>query len=632
MMRSTFTRRLPLALAALLVCSPGAFADDERDHDRGGDHHGARPPSHGHGQPLDWAGTAYRKGVVAVANPYGAEAGARMLERGGNAIDAAVAIAYALNVVEPQSAGIGGGGFMMVHLAKSGRTFAIDTREKAPAAATPDMFVGVTRPDLNGVAVGVPGMVRGTALALRRWGHLPLHKVLEPAIDLADTGFAATPRYTAVSCNNGGRSTNSPEAAAFFCPGGVPVPVGQVVQNKPLAETLRLIARHGPDCFYKFMPEKGCDIAQGIVEGQKFNRPQVAGGKGGSMTLADLEAYQPALREPTVGTYRGYTIKAMSPPSSGGLTMLQILKMLERFPIGDAAAGYGFGSLKTANVMAEAMRIAFADRSQWMGDADFVPVPGKGLLDATYVGARGAVIVPGTRITPNPVAGDPRPYDVAGTKPATRLAVAEPVTGPGETTTHFSVVDKWGNMVSYTNTIESSHGIGVFAGYQRADGSFRNHGFLLNNELTDFNTAPSVNLYTGGPGFNDVQPAKRPRSSMTPAMIFTPDGRPLVAYGSPGGATIINSVLNVTLNLIDHKMTLQDAIKAPRLSVTSAGSTISLEAGIPQATIDGLIALGYTVATTEIGSVQAVVLDPKTGLQFGAADARREGTVIGLPR
>ena len=282
--------------------------------------------------------------------------------------------------------------------------------------------------------------------------------------------------------------------------------------------------------------------------------------------------------------------------------------------------------------MAEAMRIAFADRSQWMGDADFVPVPGKGLLDATYLGARGAVIVPGTRITPNPVAGDPRPYDVAGTKPATRLAVAEPVTGPGETTTHFSVVDKWGNMVTYTNTIESSHGIGVFAGYTRPDGSFRNHGFLLNNELTDFNTTPSVNPYTGGPGFNDVQPAKRPRSSMTPAMIFTPDGRPLVAYGSPGGSTIINSVLNVTLNLIDHKMTLQDAIKAPRISVTSAGSAISLEAGIPQATIDGLLALGYTVATTEIGSVQAVVLDPKTGLQFGAADARREGTVIGLPR
>jgi gamma-glutamyltranspeptidase/glutathione hydrolase len=240
------------------------------------------------------------------------------------------------------------------------------------------------------------------------------------------------------------------------------------------------------------------------------------------------------------------------------------------------------------------------------------------------------------RINPNPAAGDPRRYDVAGISPSRRLAVAEPVTGPGETTTHFVVVDKWGNMVTYTNTIESSHGIGVFAGYKLADGSFRNLGFLLNNELTDFNTTPSTNPYTGTPGFNDVQPNKRPRSSMNPTMIFAPDGTPLVAYGSPGGASIINSVLNVTLNLIDHKMGLQDAINAPRLSVTSTASSISMEPGFPQATVDGLRALGYTVGITtpggEIGSVQAVVVDMQTGKQYGGADARREGTVIGLPR
>ena len=247
--------------------------------------------------------------------------------------------------------------------------------------------------------------------------------------------------------------------------------------------------------------------------------------------------------------------------------------------------------------------------------------------------------MPGARITPNPVAADPRPYEMAGLKAATRLAVAEPVTGPGETTTHLSVVDKWGNMVSYTNTIESSHGIGVFAGYKNADGSFKSHGFLLNNELTDFNTAPTTNGFTGGPGYNDVQPHKRPRSSMTPAMIFNPDGEPLIAYGSPGGSTIINSVLNVTLNLIDHKMTLQEAIDAPRVSVTSTGSTIARDNGIwpakpfPQATVDGLTALGYTVGNPgDIGSVQAVLVDLKTGKQYGAADARREGTVIGLPR
>jgi gamma-glutamyltranspeptidase/glutathione hydrolase len=638
MTESTFApvRLNAIRLAALLACSAfGGVHADEGEQTLGVVSSVPLPPQ-ARGTPPSWAGKAFRQGVVAVANPYGAEAGAQILEQGGNAIDAAVAIAYALNVVEPQSAGIGGGGFMMIHLAKTGQTLVVETREKAPAAATPTMFVGVPNASLQGVAVGVPGMVRGTTMALDSFGSLPLAQVIQPAIKLADEGFAATPRYVAVSCNNGGRSTNSPEAAAYFCPGGQPVPVGSLVQNKPLAETFRLLAANGPDCFYKYMPDKGCDIAVGIIEGQKFNRPQAPGGKGGSMTLADLENYQAKIRQPIVGSYRGYTIKSMSPPSSGGLTMLQMLKMLERFPIGDSSQGYGYGSLKTTNVMIDAMRIGFADRSQWMGDADFVPVPAKGLLNSSYVGMRGAAIVPGVRLLPNPTAGDPRPYETAAIKPARRLAAAEPVTGPGETTTHFVVVDKWGNMVTYTNTIESSHGIGVFAGYKRADGSFKNHGFLLNNELTDFNTAPTINPYTGGPGFNDVQPNKRPRSSMNPTMIFAPDGTPLVAYGSPGGASIINSVFNVTLNLIDHKMSLQEAINAPRLSVTNTGSAISMEPGFPAATVTGLGALGYTVGITtpgaEIGSVQAVMVDTHTGKQYGAADSRREGTVIGLPR
>jgi gamma-glutamyltranspeptidase / glutathione hydrolase len=654
---STLRRPRALPLAALLACSLiGAAHADEGDRP----HETARAAS-SKVKPLPPSGPAFRKGVVAVANPYGAEAGARILEQGGNAVDAAIAIAYALNVVEPQSAGIGGGGFMMIHLAgrgghgywhdddedddkrgkhrgPRGRTFVIDTREKAPAAATPNMFVGVPNASLQGVAVGVPGMVRGSELALRRFGRLDLSDVLHPAITLADDGFAATPRYALVSCN--ARSQNSPESTAVFCPNGNgtlgPV-AGSLVQNKPLAQTLRLIALHGADCFYRYMPEKGCDIAKGIVEGQKFAKAVAVNGvltpgKGGSMSYEDLAAYRPALRAPTQGSYRGYTIKAMSPPSSGGLTLLQMLKMLERFPVGDATQGYGFGSVKTSNVMAEAMRLAFADRSIWMGDADFVPVPQRGLLDSSYVGARGAAIMPGARIDPNPLPGDPREYELAGWQSGTRLAVAAPVTGPGETTTHFSVVDRWGNMVSFTNTIESSHGIGVFAGYTQDDGTKKSHGFLLNNELTDFNTAKTTNPFTGSAGYNDVQPAKRPRSSMTPAMIFSPDGEPLIAYGSPGGATIINSVLNVTLNLLDHKMTLQEAINAPRLSVTSATSNVTVEAAYPPAAVEGLRALGYTVGNADIGSVQAVLLDPRNGKQFGAADARREGTVIGLPR
>ncbi len=624
-----------ICLAALLAL--GSFTAVQAD---GGDEETlgvARAvvlPEQARGNPPSWAGKAHRQGVVAVANPYGAEAGARVLEQGGNAIDAAVAIAYALNVVEPQSAGIGGGGFMMIHSAATGKTVTIDSREKAPDGATPGMFVGVTRPDLNGVAVGVPGMVRGTALALERYGQLSLAQVLQPAIRLAADGFAATPRYTAVSCNNGGRSTNSPEAAAFFCPGGQPVPVGQIVKNEPLAETFRLIAANGPDCFYRFMPEKGCDIAQGIVEGQKFNRPQVAGGKGGSMTLQDLDNYQAAVREPIEGTYRGYRIKSMAPPSSGALTVLQILKMVERFPIGDAAQGYGFAAPKTLNVMADAMRIAFADRRDWMADADFVPVPSKGLLNASYLGTRGAVIVPGQRLTPNPDSSDPRPYEIAGLKevPASNVARAPDSLENG--TTHFSVVDKWGNMVSYTNTIESSHGIGVFAGYKRADGSFRSHGFLLNNELTDFNTTPGFNPRTNPPqaAYNDVQPNKRPRSSMAPTMLFSPDGQPILAYGSPGGATIINSVVNVTMNLVDHKMTLQQAIDAPRLSASGVTSSLTVDLLMPQASVDALVGLGYTVGRNDVGSVQAVLVDMKTGKQYGGADKRREGTVIGLPR
>jgi gamma-glutamyltranspeptidase / glutathione hydrolase len=628
-------RTTALRLAVLLSCGAIGCAHADSDRETLGVVSSVNLPAQAKGQPPSWTGKAFRQGVVAAANPFGAEAGARILEQGGNAIDAAVAVAYALNVVEPQSAGIGGGGFMMIHLAATGETFAIDSREKAPAGATREMFVGVPSASLQGVAVGVPGMVRGTELALQRYGRLSLAQVLQPAIQLADEGFAATPRFVAspncAGTNLTSRAKNSPLSAEYFCPGGQPIPAGTVVTNKPLAETFRLIAMHGADCFYKSMPEKGCDIARGIVEGQTWTRPQAEGGRAGSMTPEDLEAYQPAIRAPIEGTYRRYKIKSMAPPSSGALTVIQILNMLERFPLSDAAAGYGFGSVKTLNVMAEAMRLAFADRADWMADADFVTVPTQGLIDATYLSGRSAMIVPGMRMTPDPLPGDPRFYE-----PSKALALAAPVTGPENGTTHFSVVDKWGNVVSYTNTIESGYGIGVFAGYKRADGSFRNHGFLLNNELTDFNTTPSINRVSKEVGYNDVQPGKRPRSSMAPTMLFSPEGKPILAYGSPGGATIINSVVNITINLVDHKMGLQEAVDAGRISVSGAGSTIQLEnrfdnlAALQQAL--GPNGLGYTVNVADVGSVQAVLIDQQTGKQYGAADNRREGKVIGLPR
>jgi gamma-glutamyltranspeptidase/glutathione hydrolase len=630
-----------VGVAAALACGFAACA--HADGATIGVERSVKLPPQAQGQPPSWAGKAFRQGVVSVANPYGAEAGAKILEQGGNAIDAAVAIAYALNVVEPQSAGIGGGGFMMIHLAASGQTFAIDSREKAPAGATPRMFVGKSfgNASTSGIAVGVPGMVRGTALAVERWGQLPLAASLAPAIELASKGFAATPRYVSASCN--ARARNYPESEAYFCPGGTSrVAVGETVTNEPLAETLRTIARDGPGAFYSG------DIAKGILEGQKRVRAGLDASFAGSMTLADLQAYTADLRAPVVGQYRGYTIKAMSPPSSGGLTVIQMLGMLERFPIGDASQGYGFGSTRTLHVMAEAMRLAFADRAVWMGDTDFVDdLPTSGLIDPRYVAMRSKLINPDARMA-TASAGDPRPYDTGPI--GGKLDPTEVFAGPGGSTTHFSVVDKWGNMVSYTNTIESSHGAGMFAGYY-PDGCaevscFRSFGFLLNNELTDFNFTPAANPDPAAfnPGANDVAPGKRPRSSMVPAMIFDRTGRPVVAYGSPGGSTIINSVFNVTLNLIDHGMTIQDAIDAPRLSVTGANGSaanVNIDNGAPrsrftgfsQASLDGLQKLGHIVnSPADIGSVQAIVVDAQTGKQYGGADARREGKVIGLPQ
>ena len=628
-------RRSRLMLAVLLALgTPGMALADEGDSDETlGVVSSVNLPPQAKGKPPSWAGKAFTQGVVAVANPYGAEAGAKILERGGNAIDAAVAIAYALNVVEPQSAGIGGGGFMLIHIARTGETISIDSREKATAPATRTQRQGVSNATRKGVAAGVPGMVRGTALALERYGNLTLAQTMAPAIELADQGFAATFRYSEAACSD--RARNSVETSAYFCPGGVAPPIGTLILNKPLAETFRLIAANGPDCFYKMMPEKGCDIAQGIVEGQKRATILVNGvsqpNTPGTMTLADLEAYQPGVRKPIEGTYRGYTIKAMGPPSSGALTMLQVLKMLEQFPMGDTAAGFGHGTTKTLNVMADAMRVAFSDRSIWMGDADFKPVPTKGLIAPGYINIRNDLIIPGLRLLPNPVPGDPRSFETAGIQPKTLLAFTPPQTGPENGTTHFSVADKWGNVVSYTNTIESGHGIGTFASYY-VGSTYRNFGFLLNNELTDFNTTQSTTPITGEVGYNDVEPGKRPLSSMTPTMLFTPDGKIFAAYGSPGGATIINSVINMTMNLIDHKMGVQEAIDAGRISVTATGSNVSIESRIPAAARDGMTALGYTVGGGDIGSVQAVVIDQKTGKLYGGADDRREGTVIGLPR
>ena len=568
------------------------------------------------------ATTGFRAGVVAVSHPLAAEVGARILAAGGNAVDAAAAIQFALNVVEPQFSGIGGGGFMMVHLAADNATFILDSREKAPAAATPDMFVGQSfaAASTSGHSVGVPGTLRGIDQALRRWGSLSLADTLAPAIRLAEEGFAIN-RFLAADTADPRTSLQPETRAVFRLPGGNPLPEGHRLIQPDLGKTFRLIAERGIGVFY------GGVIAQAIVDAQR--RSQTGDAGIGRMTVADLAAYDVELRKPVEGRYRGYTIRSMPPPSSGGLAVIMMLKLLEPFPIGDGGENWGFGGRHTLHAMIEAMRLTYADRAVWMGDADHVPVPARGLLSECFLAARRAFIDLASRIA-TPVAGDPRPCDAAAAHEDTGLALAPLEEEEGAHTTHFSVVDRWGNVVSYTTTIENTWGTGI---------TVPGYGFLLNNELADFNFTPQFDPASGNPGANDVAPFKRPRSSMAPTIVFR-DREALVAYGSPGGATIINTVLNTTLNLIDHRMDLQRAIDAPRLSVTSAAGTVDCEAGLPPTSLRHLATLGHLLpiangvptCRASLGSVQGVLIDLRTGLQYGGADNRREGTVIGVRR
>jgi gamma-glutamyltranspeptidase/glutathione hydrolase len=557
-----------------------------------------------------------RSGVVTTSEPAAAEVGAEILREGGNALDAAAAVQFALNVLEPQSSGVGGGGFMMIHLAKHKTTFVIDCRESAPAAATPDMFAGVSFSvrSTSGYAVGLPGTLLCVTTALDNWGTFELDDVLDPAIGMAENGIRVSSRLEdSILSSRLSNEIGNPaydEARKVFRPGGVPLAEGDLLVQTDLAATFQLIADEGPDALYTG------DIAQAIVDTQKATRTVNPGGVG-LMTLDDLANYEVAIREPVEGTYRGYRIVGMPPPSSGGLTSIQILKMLERFPIGDEDQGYGFGSTSTLNVMIEAGRLAYADRAIWIGDDDFVEVPTTGLLSDGYAAERSALINPDSR-QDNVVAGDPWPFNSNDSKgkPNTAAQADE----EGLNTTHFSIVDRDGNIVTWTSTIESGWGTGLMVpGY----------GFMLNNELTDFNSTPQFNPDPNNfnPGANDVAPGKRPRSSMAPTIIF--DGKkPVAAFGSPGGSTIIWSVVNMSLNLIDHEMVVQEAVDAARIAQTTANGSTRRESGFSDEVIQELTDLGQTMRNpTVIGSIQTVVIDQRGHIQFGAADKRRIGGV-----
>ncbi len=535
------------------------------------------------------AAQAADESIVAASHPLAAEAGARILRAGGNAVDAAAAVQFALNVVEPQSSGLGGGAFMLIYLAKTGQTIALDAREEAPRRATADQFAGHDFQDnsTNGIAVGVPGTLAGFAQMQQRWGKKSLAQVMEPAIELAREGFAITP-YLAHALQSP-RAALQPETRALFRhPDGTPLAQGEWLRQPALARTFSLLARQGPAGFYRGA------MARAIVAAQHRTRLGPAGR--GRMTLADLAHYQPRFLTPLEGHYRHYDILTMPPPSSGGVALLQALGMLERFPLAQQPS-WTLGEPTATHVTIEALRLALADRERWLGDPEESAIPVQQLLDPAYLRTRSQLIAPTQRIR-QIVPGETQPE--------------------GGQTTHFSIVDAQGNVVSCTTTVESLWGSGIMVpGY----------GFMLNNELTDFNRLPHAG--PDDPGANDVHPGMRPRSSMTPVLVFS-GGQWRMAYGSPGGVTIISTVLEMTEDLLDGALPAAQAIARPRFAVLDAAGKTLLEPRWPQAGQQALQALGHSLwpSPDPLGSIQIVGVDEPSGRRWGAADARREGTVI----
>jgi gamma-glutamyltranspeptidase/glutathione hydrolase len=527
-----------------------------------------------------------RSGMVASQEALATEIGVDVLERGGNAVDAAVAVGFALAVTLPQAGNLGGGGFMLVHLAQSGETVAIDYREKAPGRASRDMFLdaaGEADPQKSrsgGLAVGVPGTVAGLALALERYGTMELADVMAPAIGLAERGMTVTADLSDSLKANAEELRKWPSSAKiFFKAGGAYYEPGDRLVQGDLAKSLRAISEGGPDAFYKG------EIARLIAD-------EVAR-SGGLITTQDLAAYEAEVRKPVRGDYRGHEIISMPPPSSGGVHIVQILNILEAFPLGYL----GHNSAETIHLMAEAMKLAYADRSEFLGDSDFVEVPVAGLTAQGYADALRKTIsanrsTPSATIKPN----DPMPFE-------------------SEQTTHFSVVDKDGNAVANTYTINFSYGTGLVA-----EGT----GILLNNEMDDFSAKPGVpNAYglIGGDA-NAVEPGKRPLSSMSPTIVLK-DGRVFLVTGSPGGSRIITTVLQVILNVIDHGMNIAEASAAPRIHHQWLPDELRIEEGISADTIRLLEAKGHTVTLQPVmGSTQSI-MRREDGLLFGASDPRR---------
>ena len=534
--------------------------------------------------------------MIAAAHPLGVDAGYAILKRGGTALDAAVAIQLVLGLVEPQSSGLGGGAFILYYSAGDKHVRAYDGRETAPAAAQPERFLvmfgrpmGFQEAALSGRSIGVPGTLAVLDLAHQKHGRLAWAELAQPAIALAESGFALSPRLYGLLARDRFLRRDAFAARYLFEPDGRPKPAGTILRNLEYADVLREIADHGAQAFYRGAIAR--DIAAAV---QKHPVEP------GDLTLADLDRYRAKERDPVCGPFRVYRVCGMPPPSSGGVAVLQILGILERLPRTD----YARDPLAAVHLFAEAGRLAYADRDRYLADPDFIDVPVAGLVGGDYL-ARRAALVSVERSMRRAPAGHPRGAQAARWREGVALELAS--------TTHFSVVDAEGNAVAVTSSIESRFGNHRFV-----------RGFLLNNQLTDFAFRAEE---VAGTVANRVEGGKRPRSSMSPTMVFDADGSLLLVVGSPGGNAIINYVAGVIVASLDWGLGLQDALNAPHFG--SRNGPTELERGTSAEKLRARLAgMGHEVRVVDMASdAHAVQRIGETWV--GAADPRGEGTARG---
>ncbi|MFN3273151.1 MAG: gamma-glutamyltransferase [Paracoccus sp. (in: a-proteobacteria)] len=533
--------------------------------------------------------------MVTAAHPLAVEAGARVLEAGGSAADAMVAVQVVLGLVEPQSSGLGGGAFLVWYDAATGEVTTLDGRETAPMLATPTLFqddegqpLGFMDAVVGGRSVGTPGTPRLLEMVHRKWGRANWSGLFEDGIRLAEEGFTVSPRLATLVAGEGEALSRYPATAGYFFPGGQPVAEGATLQNPAYARSLRALAQGGADAFYRG------EIAQEIVAAVRG-----AEDNPGLLGMDDLAAYRVVERPAVCVDYRAHDVCGMGPPSSGGLTVGQILGMLGGYDL----AGMDAESPDAWRLIGDASRLAFADRGRFMADSDFVPMPTEGLIDPDYLASR-AELLAGDDSLPETAPGTP------GWSHAMLWGQDHALELPS--TSHISIVDADGNALSMTTTIENGFGARIMAA-----------GFLLNNELTDFSF--TTHDESGYPIANALAPGKRPRSSMAPAIVLK-DGAPVMVIGSPGGSRIIGYVARAIIAHLDWGMNIQAAVAAPNL--VNRFGPMDVEPGLPAALSDGLAAMGFELNETELTSgLQGIVITPE-GLE-GGADPRREGIAIG---